>query len=132
MVTSHIQYVITICKLNSMAVNPFSIKWFHAFLRTQQVKVKQKLSECRSISIGVPQRCVCSPLLFTLYTNEYSHHPGNIVVKCSDDIAILGLLHKDEDIKHYITEIADFVTWSTVHILVINVSKTEEIILISN
>ncbi len=99
-------------KLNSMAVNPYSIKWFHAFLtdRIQQVKIKQSFSECRPSSIGVPQGSVCSPLLFTLYTNYYrSHHPGNIDVTFSDDTAILGRLYKNEDLQRYTTEIADFV-----------------------
>ncbi len=79
-----VQPQLMLSNLNSMTVNPYSIKWFHAFLtdRTQQVQIKQSFSECLPISIGVPQGCVCSPLLFTLYTTEYrSHYPGNIVVK---------------------------------------------------
>ncbi len=126
-----VQPHLMLSKLNSMAVNPYSIKWFHAFLtdRIQQVKIKQSFSECRPISIGVPQGSVCSPLLFTLYTNYYkSHHPGNIDVTFSDDTAILGRLYKNEDLQRYTTEIADFVLWSKEHSLVINVSKTEEMI----
>lgn len=87
--------------------------------------MKQTLAKCRSISIGVPQGYVCSPLLFTLDTNEYrSHHPGNIFVKISNDTAILGLLYKDRDFQHYATEIANFIAWSKEHSLVINDTTT--------
>lgn len=76
----------------------------------------------------MPQGCVCSPLLFTVYINKYrSYHPEKIL-KFSDDTAILGLLYKDEDIQHCTTEIANFVAWSNENSLVINVRKTEEII----
>ncbi len=45
-----VQPHLMLSKLNNMAVNPYSIKWFHAFLtdRTQQVKIKQSFSECLS------------------------------------------------------------------------------------
>ncbi len=52
--------------------NPFIIKWLLSFLTncTQCVKINDTLSDVKSISIGAPQGCVCSPILFTLYTND--------------------------------------------------------------
>ncbi len=59
-------------KLHSMGVSTLLIKWFHSFLsnRTQQVRVNGTLSEVRYSNTGVPQGCVSSPVLFSLYTND--------------------------------------------------------------
>ena len=93
-----------ISKLRKMSVNPFLIKWYFSFLtnRSQQVRVNNTLSECKSISTGAPQGCVCFPVLFTLYSNDCTgSHPRNLVFKCSNDTAILSLLHKDFSTSAY-------------------------------
>ena len=115
-----------------MSVNPFLIKWYFSFLtnRSQQVRVNNILSECKSISTGAPQGCVSSPVLFTLYTNDCTNsHPGNLVFKFSDDTAILSLLHKDSSTSVYFSEIENFVQWCDAHHLTLNVNKTKELVL---
>ena len=121
-----------ISKLRQMSVNPFLIKWYFSFLtnRSQQVRVNNILSECKSISTGAPQGCVSSPVLFTLYTNDCTNsHPGNLVFKFSDDTAILSLLHKDSSTSVYFSEIENFVQWCDAHHLTLNVNKTKELVL---
>ena len=49
------------------------------------------LSGERSISTGVPQGCVLSPVLFTLYTNDCTGTENTIFIKYSDDTAIVDL-----------------------------------------
>lgn len=88
--------------VSSMSVNPYSIKRLQSVLpgRTQQVKVNQTLSEANSLTLvppptttTPPQWCACSPLLFKLFC------------KFLEDTAILDLLHKDKDIRHYTTHV---------------------------
>ena len=65
-----VQPHILFSKLKQMSVNPYIIRWYHSFLtnRTQQVRVNQTTSQTKAISTGVPQGCVSSPPLFTVYT----------------------------------------------------------------
>lgn len=60
-------------KLLNLHVNPHMIKWFHSLStnRPQQVMVNGSLSCTKFRSMGVPQGGLCSPLLFTAYTNEH-------------------------------------------------------------
>lgn len=117
--------------LKRMEVNPAMIKWYEAFLtrRTQQVRLNSTLSDSLTINIGVPQGCVSSPLLFTLYTNECrNYHQNNFIIKFSDDTAILSLLMQDSDISGYQEEIDRVVRWCDSNKLVLNATKTKEII----
>ena len=118
-------------KLQEMHVNPVMIKWYNAFLtdRTQQVKINTTFSDTLTINTGVPQGCVSSPLLFTLYTNECrNHHSNNHIIKFSDDTVILSLLTEDSDASVYQSEIDRAVLWCESNNLVLNGSKTKEII----
>jgi len=127
-----IQTPLLISKMEQLSVNPAIIKWYSSFLtdRTQCVKVNNCLSEQRKISTGVPQGCVSSPILFTLFTNECSSkHSKNYIFKYSDDTAILSLLDVDDNIGDvYLPEISQFVQWCDKNDLIINIKKTEEII----
>jgi len=44
-------------------------------------------------------------------------------------VTCIVFLYKNKDIQHYTSEIANFVTLSKEHSLVINIRKTKEIIL---
>ncbi len=118
-------------KLKTLNVNPFLIRWYFSFLtnRTQQVRVNNTLSEFTGISTGVPQGCVSSPILFTLYTNECSSCDStNFIVKFSDDTAILSLLYENTDLSVYFSEVSRFVEWCDLNNLILNTKKTEEMI----
>ena len=115
-----------------MSVNPTLIKWFYSFLtnRTQQVKVNRTLSDTKHCNTGVPQGCVVSPTLFTLYTNDCrTVHPNNYMVKFADDTVLLSLLHKDMDPSVYQDEIDLFIKWCDTNHLILNVTKTQEMVL---
>ncbi|KAF7645594.1 hypothetical protein LDENG_00201460 [Lucifuga dentata] len=113
-----------------MQVNPFSIKWFYSFLtnRSQQVRIKCSLSEVRCSSTGVLQVCMSSTVLFTLYIDDHrSRQLNNYTVKFSDDTIILSLLSSaDSPLAYY--KITDFVNWYDHHHLILNVSKTDDMI----
>ncbi|KAM3842547.1 uncharacterized protein ACN63O_022346, partial [Diretmus argenteus] len=62
--------------------------WIKSFLsgRCQRVRVGDHTSTALSLSTGSPQGCVLSPLLYTLYTHQYSPtHRSNTMVKFADD-----------------------------------------------
>ena len=124
-----IQPYLLVQMLNDMHVNPCIVKGFYWFSinRTQHVKVNSSLSSVRYCSTGVPQGCVSSPFLYTLYTNECrSIRPNNPIIQCSDDTVILSLLHRDDCPAMYLDEIDTFKDWCDSHHLI---KKTKEMIL---
>ena len=80
-------------KLVRLNISPKLVIWIINFLshRKQFVRFKGVLSGERSISTGVPQGCVLSSLLFTLYTNDCTGTENTIFIKYSDDTAIVDL-----------------------------------------
>ncbi len=120
-----------IARLNDFKVHPSIIKWYYSFLtnRRQRVSVNGTLSEFRILSTGVPQGCVSSPVLLTLYTDECRRcYYNNYIIKFSDDTAILGLLKKIRDLSEYFSEIGRFVNWCEDNHLALNVDKTKEMV----
>ena len=126
-----LQPKLLILKLNNMNVNPFIIKWFYSLLteRTQQVKVNSALSVWRKCSTGVPQGGVSSPFLFTAYTNDCrSSQPNNFIIKFSDDTVILSLLRGADCPSGYFREIDHFKAWCENNHLLLNATKTKEMV----
>ena len=94
--------------------------------RKQFVRFKGVLSGERSISTGVSQGYVLSPVLFTLYTNYCTGTENTIFMKYSDDTAIVDL---SNSIPHYIEEVDRFTTWCKANFLGLNVAKTNELLI---
>ena len=99
-------------KLLGLNVNPHIVSWILEFLtaRPQYVKVNGLSSEQLITNTGAPQGCVLSPVLYTIYTNDYrSHHESTKIIKFADDSSIIGLLQDNE--IHYQNEVQGFVGW---------------------
>ncbi len=76
------------------------------------------------------QAFVSSPVLFALYANDCrSTYTNNYIMKYADDIAILSRLCKDMDLTSYPSEINTFIQWCDKNCLVLNVKKTQEMVL---
>lgn len=117
-------------KLIDMDVNTAIVKWIADFLtnRTQYVQAKTIHSSTLSTSTGAPQGCVLSPVLFTTYTNDCTaHQPGCSLIKFADDAALVALLTNTE--HHYREEVVQFTDWCQHNGLLLNVSKTKELII---
>ena len=112
-------------------MNPCICLWIQSFLlnRQQKVKIKNTTSSPLFLSTGTPQGCVLSPWLFSLYTNKLtSHHSSVNLYKYADNSTIIGHITNNQETE-YRAQINQAVTWCTDHDLILNSSKTTELII---
>ena len=96
--------------------------------RTQRVLVNSIMSGPIISNTGSPQGCVLSSVFFILYTDSCrSNRENSLIVKYSDDTALLSLLKGEESNHGY--ALPDFVQWCDDNLLDLNVSKTKELII---
>ena len=75
-----------------------------------------------------PQGYMLSPLLFTLLTHDCTQtHSTNHMVKFADDTTLVGLVTRDNE-THYRKMGNHLTTWCRDNNLLLNVSKTKEIV----
>nr|XP_061796100.1 ileal sodium/bile acid cotransporter-like [Nerophis lumbriciformis] len=81
------------------------------------------------LSTGSPQRCVQSPLIFTLYTSDCSPtHISNKIVKFADSTTLVGLISGGDEVA-YGEEVERLAVWCSENNLLLNTTKTKEVIL---
>ena len=98
--------------------------------RSQKVLTEQGLSSALATSVGTPQGCVISPLLFSIYAQ---HMPkpssGNFhLIKYADDTVLIELLSRS-DVSCMGNAAQDLAGWCHDNDLFLNVSKTKELVL---
>ncbi len=98
-------------KLTQLSVPTSVCQWITSFLtdRQQVVWLGKLSSSICTISIGAPQGCVLSPLLFSLYTTLNSHI-------------------QDDDESAYRQEVKELAVWCSLNNLELNTLKTAETI----
>ena len=119
-------------KLMNMNVCPSVILWILDYLscRPQYVRLNSSLFSSTTITnTGAPQGTVLSPFLFSIYTSECRALYDNCVIdKYADDTVLTGLITNDQD-ANYRQEIDNFVDWCDANHLILNASKTKEMII---
>lgn len=118
-------------KLMAMQIPTPYVKLILSFLkdRQQHVRISSHKSDILSSSIGCPQGCVLSPLLFSIYTDSVrSNHPSLRLYKYADDMVFLGLLDHDGNDDFYFNAISDFHDWCKANCLLLNIDKTKEMV----
>ena len=91
--------------------------------REQRVKINGTLSDKITTKIGVPQGCVLSPFLFSIYTSDCK--TGNescTIIKYADDTVVMGLVSENDEAP-YRHEVTKFVNWCQDNNLVLNLKK---------
>ena len=117
-------------KLQSMGVCCGLCWWILDYLhgRTQQVRVNDCQSGSVTTTIGAPQGCVLSPVLFTIYTDDHRSDTSDVIIsKFADDTAIIGLI-SDRNETAYRNSIDSFVRRCSTDDLELNVTKTKEMV----
>lgn len=72
------------------------------------------MSDMLTLSTGCPQGCVLSPVLFSLFTNEFTIKEEHFrLFKYADDMALVGLLDKTNSLHDvaYLAHIKLFENW---------------------
>lgn len=104
------------------------VVWILDFLtRRSQIWVNGEHSWELYSSVGCPQGCILSPLLFILHTNRSkSQYPGKHINKYANNTVVLSLLKHGETEHKSILNV--FLDWCKSSHLQINVSKTKDMI----
>ena len=118
-------------KMETAGVDQHLAAWTINYLtdRPQYVRLKDCVSDVVVCSTGAPQGTVLSPFLFTLYTSDFTHNSTLChLQKFSDDTAIVGRVSEGNEME-YRGVITDFVDWCQQNHLILNTSKTKEIVI---
>ncbi|KAK0135786.1 putative RNA-directed DNA polymerase from transposon X-element [Merluccius polli] len=118
-------------KLRRMQVESVLVSWVLDYLtaRPQYVRLQDCVSETVLCSTGAPQGTVLSPFLFTLYTSDFQRNSDSCFLqKFSDDSAVVGCVRGGCE-GEYRDTIREFITWSNLNHLRLNISKTKEMVL---
>jgi len=108
----------------------FLVKWVFDFLtnRTQFVFNNKQTSNVVKTNIGSPQGCILSPFLFCAFTNSLQTFYSDVkIIKYADDTLIVGKI-ANNDYNHYMDTISSTIEWCQSNKLVLNESKTKELI----
>ncbi|KAK1784642.1 hypothetical protein P4O66_003271 [Electrophorus voltai] len=117
-------------KLEDLGLHPSLGDWISNFLtdRPQSVRVGNCASSTLTLSTGAPQGCVLSPLLYSLYTYDcVATSSSTITVMFTDDTVAMGLI-SDNNERAYLEEIKHLENWCQENHLLLNISKTKELI----
>ena len=117
-------------RLQQLHVNPTLTLWIKEFLkdRPQHVRVNGFKSTNAILNTGVPQGCVLSPVLFSIYTNEITCSSNGLkLVKYADDMALVANLTDDDSLSTYKQYVNTMDLWFKRSSLELNITKTKEL-----
>ena len=121
-------------RLIDIGVNGGIIHLVRDFLsnRPQQVCVNDIRSDITVLNTGAPQGTILSPLLFSLYTNEFQLDQEKFsLFKYADDMALVALLKKGDTVGEdaYRGHVSSLHDWCDASSLEMNIGKTKEMVI---
>jgi hypothetical protein len=104
------------------------IRWCMSYCtdRKQKVRVFNTFSEEISITSGVPQGSLLSPILFSIFVADLQLLKSSNrarLIKYADDTTIVFAVEKDTDLDELTLEIKHVVSWASTNRMTINSSK---------
>ena len=129
-----LNHSILLHKLQNYGIRGSSASWFTSYLDSRQQKTlfNGKESSFSPVLHGVPQGSTLGPLLYILYVNDYLDRVSNLdsnVIMYADDTVLLS---HGTCVTDVISEnqklFDDYVQWSTMNLLKINVMKRKQMI----
>ncbi|KAK3548865.1 hypothetical protein QTP70_021277 [Hemibagrus guttatus] len=96
-------------------------------LELQAVRVGKHVSPSLTLSTGALQGCVLSPLLYSLYIYDCVATSSSTNIKFVNDTAVVGLI-SNNDKTAYLEDIKNLETRCQDNNLLLNISKTKELI----
>lgn len=118
-------------KLTNLGLPTLTCHWIKDFLTncSQGVKMGPYVSSTRLLSIGSPQGCVLSPLLYSLYTYDcIPVHHSNTIIKFADVTTVI-VLNTGGNEMDYREEVQQLTSWNSANNLTLNTSKSKELII---
>ena len=119
-----------ISKLTDLGITAPICNWLLDFLtnRPQHVRLDHHCSSTLTINTGVPQGCVLSPFLYSLFTHDCRPvHGSNTIIKFADDTTVIGLIRNNDE-SAYREEVDHLAARCEDNNLRLNTSKTKELI----
>ncbi|XP_041830687.1 uncharacterized protein LOC121632933 [Melanotaenia boesemani] len=102
-----------ITKLGDLGITTPLCFWIKDFLtnRPQHVRSGNTCSSTITLNTGVPQGCVLSPFLYSLFTHDCRPvHGSNSIIKFADDTTVIGLISNNDE-SAYREEVQHLATW---------------------
>ncbi|KAK3545619.1 hypothetical protein QTP70_008237 [Hemibagrus guttatus] len=119
-----------IAKLSDLGICTSICSWIMDFItnRIQSVRSGNHISSTLILNTDVPQGCVLSPLLYSLFTHDcVPRHNSNIFIKYADDTTVVGRISNSDE-SAYREEIQSLSAWCSINNLTLNATKTKELI----
>ena len=96
--------------------------------RSQHVVVNGFKSKNMILNTGVPQGCVLSPILFSIYTNNITNNNSDIpLFNYADDMALVADIKDHSSLAAYYQQVNALQQWIKESSLELNISKTKEL-----
>ncbi|XP_073320704.1 uncharacterized protein [Pagrus major] len=122
-----------------VGIHGLALSWFQSYLssRTQCVSFNNSLSECSTVTAGVPQGSVLGPLLFCIYMLPL----GRIIAEYgiqfhfyADDTQLYIPLHPNDpsQIQNLETCVSQIKIWMSQNFLMLNTAKTDLLVIKPN
>jgi hypothetical protein len=125
-----IDHGILIEKFRKLGTPQILLSWLEGYLseRQQRVKLGQEVSEWITLKGAMPQGSWLGPLCFIVYLHDMPTPDSTKIHKYIDDSTISEILTKGEESKSQ-QAIQNIEEWSTENKMIINESKTKEMII---
>lgn len=117
-------------KLRGLSTNMSLCHWIMYFLtnRPQHVRRGYTFSTTITLSTGVPQGCVLSTFLYSVFTHNCKPLHGTNHIKFADDITVIDFISTIDETA-YRQEVQPQAPWCADNNLLLNTTTTKELIL---